>query len=170
MNYARVQAFHFGYDAFSDSPGNKPADWGTAANPITATFNGRTTGWMIRGTLEEAGRINELIRMRGDVKLTATLNAGGDDNQGTVIGSMNNFEFLRKGIWSTDVNFRMLLNDTSHADDAAVVLETAAIGADGSFSGVAAATVNGDSGSGADNFDDGTYWGRLLWPQRPRHA
>ena len=165
MNYARAQAFHFGYDAFSDADDNRPADWGTSAAPITATFNGRTTGWMIRGTLEEAGRINELIRMRGDVKLTATLDAGGADNQGTVAGSMNNFEFLRKGIWSTDVNFRMLLNDTSHDDDAAVVLNTAAIGADGSFSGVAAATVNGESGSGADNFDNGTYGGAFYGPR-----
>ena len=125
---------------------------------------------MIRGTLEEARRINELIRLRGDVKLTATLNAGGANNQGTVTGSMNNFEFLRKGIWSTDVNFRMLLNDTSHDDDAAVVLQSADIEADGSFSGAAAATVNGTSGSGADNFDNGHLWRRLLWPPRPRNA
>ena len=165
MNYARVQAFHFGYDAFSDADDNRPADWGTSAAPITATFNGRTTGWMIRGTLEEAGRINELIRLRGDVKLTATLNAGGANNQGTVTGSMNNFEFLRKGIWSTDVNFRMLLNDTSHDDDAAVVLQSADIEADGSFSGAAAATVNGTSGSGADNFNNGTYGGAFYGPR-----
>ena len=165
MNYARAQAFHFGYDAFSDADDNRPADWGTSAAPITATFNGRTTGWMIRGTQEESNRLGELIRLRGDVKLTATLDAGGADNQGTVTGSMNNFEFLRFGIWSTDVNNRMLLNDTSHDDDAAVVLNTAAIGADGSFSGVAAATVNGESGSGADNFDNGTYGGAFYGPR-----
>ena len=162
MNYGRLQAFHFGYDAFSDADDNRPADWGTATNPITATFNGRTTGWMIRGAMEETDRVHELIRLRGDVKLTATLNESGADSQGTVTGSMNNFEFLRRGIWSTDVNFRMLLDD---GDDVAVELRSAAIKADGSFSGVAAATVNGAGGSGADNFDDGTYGGAFYGPQ-----
>ena len=167
MNYGRVQAFHFGYDAFSNTDNNRPADWGTATNPITATFNGRTTGWMIRGTREEAGRLTELIRMRGDVKLTATLDEGGSlHSQGTVSGSMNNFEFLRNDIWSTDVNFRMLRNDLSRTDKAAVLLQTGDIEADGSFSGVARATYNGVGGGGVDNFtNDGTWGGAFYGPR-----
>ena len=162
MNYARAQAFHFGYDAFSDTTGNRPADWGTATAPITATFNGRTTGWLIRGTLEEADRLTELIRMRGDVKLTASfngVNTAGNPGHGTVSGSMNNFEFLRNDIWSTDVNYRILRNDPVRSDKAAVLLQEADVGANGSFSGVAAATYNGESGVGVDNFDNGTYGG-----------
>ena len=113
---------------------------------------------MIRGALEEPGRIHDLIRMRGDVKLTATFDAGGEGH-GTVEGSMNNFEFLRNNIWSTDVNFRILRNDPSE-DDAAVLLQEANIGADGSFSGGAKATYNGVGGDGVDNFtNDGTYEG-----------
>ena len=168
MNYARAQAFHFGYDAFKDEDDNRPANWGTADNPIMATFNGRTTGWLIRGTLEEADRLTELIRMRGDVKLTAQFNGvdmADDPGHGTVSGSMNNFEFLRNDIWSTDVNYRILRNDPEHADKAAVLLEEADVGANGSFSGVAAATYNGESGNGVDNFDNGTYGGVFYGPR-----
>ncbi len=167
MNYARAQAFHFGYDAFGNTDGNRPADWGTAANPIVATFNGRTTGWMIRGTLEEAGRLTELIRMRGDVTLTATFNArnAADDasGHGAVQGSMNNFEFLRNDIWSTDVNYRILRNDPARTDAAAVLLQAADIGADGSFRGVARATYNGVGGTGIDNFTNDGAWGGAFY-------
>ncbi len=168
MNFARAQAFHFGYDAFTNdgddavAGATEPGGWGTALTPITATFNGRTTGWLIRGTLEEADRLTELIRMRGDVKLTAEFNGvdmADDPGHGTVSGSMNNFEFLRNDIWSTDVNYRILRNDPAREDKAAVLLQEANIGADGSFSGVAAATYNGESGVGVDNFDNGTYGG-----------
>ena len=163
-NYGRVQAFHFGYEAFADTPGQMPADLGTATEPFMATFNGKTTGWMIRGTLEEADRVNELIRMRGDVTLTANLNEGGA-GQGTVSGFMKDFEFLRHNVWSADVNYRHLRNDLSHDDEAAVVLEAGNIGPDGSFSGVAAATFNGESGMGPDNFDNGTYGGAFYGPR-----
>ena len=109
-----------------------------------------------------------LIRLRGDVKLTATLNESGADSQGTVTGSMNNFEFLRRGIWSTDVNFRMLLDD---GDDVAVELRIGRhqgrrllqrrCGRDGQRGGRAVAPIISD---------DGTYGGALLWPSSPRHA
>ena len=170
MNYARVQAFHFGYDAFTDdgddtaASATEPGGWGTAMVPITATFNGRTTGWMIRGALEEPGRIHDLIRLRGDVKLTATFDAGGGGH-GTVEGSMNNFEFLRNNIWSTDVNFRHLLNDPAHADKAAVVLESGNIAANGSFSGVAKSTKTAGVGGDAHNYNDGTYGGAFYGPR-----
>ena len=96
--YGRMQAFHFGYDAFSDTDGNRPADWGTADAPVEATFNGKTTGWVLQQK-PEGGHITRLVRLRGDVSLTANLNASGGGH-GTVQGSMENFEFLGDGGWS----------------------------------------------------------------------
>ena len=163
MNYARVQAFHFGYDAFG--AGNEPKDFHTDdGNSVEATFNGTTTGWMIRGSLDEPGRIHDLIRLRGDVKLTATL--GGGSSNGTVSGSMSNFEYLRHGIWTADTNFRFLRNDPAREDKAAVLLEAVNIEADGSFSGgVAKSTKTAGVGPDAHNYNDGTYGGAFYGPR-----
>ena len=135
QRYGRMQAFHFGYDAFSDTTGNKPADWGTADNPIEATFNGKTTGWLLQSPRGDS--ISRIIRLRGDVELTAELNAGGAGH-GTISGAMRDFEFLHNDVWGRDVRYRILDNarvaNYPVADDPrpgnAVILESADVGAD----------------------------------------
>ncbi len=181
VRYGRLQAFHFGYDAFGDADGNRPADWGTAAAPIVATFNGKTTGWLLQSP--HGGAISRIVRLRGDVELTATFNASGGGH-GTVSGAMRDFEFLHNGVWGNDVYDRILLNADAGADypvagdprpGNAVILEAGNIGADGSFSGVAYAAANsahdpdgpgGPMGPGArvHNFADGAYGGAFYGP------
>ena len=181
VRYGRLQAFHFGYDAFADQDGQRPADWGTSAEPIVATFNGKTTGWLLQSP--HGGAISRIIRLRGDVELTANLNAGGDDGHGTISGAMRDFEFLHNGVWGNDVYHRLLENadaaDYPVANDPrpgnAVILEEANIGAGGSFSGVAYAAANSahdpdDSGpmgpgAGIHSFADGTYGGAFYGPR-----
>ncbi len=181
VRYGRLQAFHFGYDAFSDADGDRPADWGTADNRIVATFNGKTTGWLLQSP--HGGAISRIVRLRGDVELTATFNAGGGGH-GTVSGAMRDFEFLHNGVWGNDVYDRILLNadatDYPVAGDPrpgnAVILESADVGADGSFSGVAYAAAHsahdpdgpgGPMGPGArtHNFADGAYGGAFYGPK-----
>ncbi len=192
VRYGRLQAFHFGYDAFTDDGddavvgANEPGGWGTAADPITATFNGKTTGWLLQSpsvnNADAPVAISRIIRLRGDVELTAKLNAGGDGH-GTISGAMRDFEFLHNGVWGDDVYHRLLENaiaaDHTTPNDPrpgnAVILEQANVGADGSFSGVAYAAANsahdpddsGPMGPGArtHNFADGTYGGAFYGPR-----
>ena len=186
VRYGRLQAFHFGYDAFKDADNNRPANWGTADNPIEAKFNGKTTGWLLQSpSVNNAGAavaISRIIRLRGDVELTAKLNAGGDGH-GTISGAMRDFEFLHNGVWGDDVYHRLLENadaaDHSVADDPrpgnAVILESANVKADGSFNGNAYAAANsahdpddsGPMGPGArtHNFAVGTYGGAFYGPR-----
>ena len=170
VRYGRLQAFHFGYDAFRNASGQRPADWGTAANPVTATFEGSTTGWLLQAPHQDA--VSRLVRLRGDVTLTANLNADGTNSHGTIQGSMRNFEFLNNGVWGTDTNHRILGNaqGTGYAaDDArlgnAVMLEAANVTAEGSFGGVAYAAHNSSRGRGKDNFVNGTWGGTFYGPR-----
>ena len=170
VRYSRIQAFHFGYDAFRDASGQRPADWGTSADPVTATFEGSTTGWLLQAPHESA--ISRLVRLRGDITLTANLNAGGTDSQGTIQGSMRNFEFLNNGVWGTDTNYRILgpaqgtgytANDLRLGNT--VMLEQTDIKVDGSFNGVAYAAHNSPRGQGTDNFANGTWGGAFYGPR-----
>ena len=170
VRYGRLQAFHFGYDAFRDSSMQRPADWGTATNPVTATFEGGTTGWLLQAPHQDA--VSRLVRLRGDVTLTANLNAGGTNGHGTIRGSMRDFEFLNNGVWGTDTNHRILGNaqGTGYAADDirlgnAVMLEAANVTAEGSFGGVAYAAHNSSRGRGKDNFVNGTWGGTFYGPR-----
>ncbi len=155
--FSRMQAFHFGYDAFSDTDDNKPANWGTAATPIEATFNGKTTGWVLQNPNGNAGNISQLVRLRGDVSLTANLNEGGDGH-GTISGSMKNFEFLQSGAWSKLPHG--VFGHSNAATTDGVTLMRADIGADGSYAGVAktAETAN-------KRFGEGRYGGAFYGPR-----
>ena len=171
VTHVRMQAFHFGYDAFADEDDRRPADWGTADDPVEATFKGRTTGWMMQRQTEIVDEGFDLIRLRGAVELTANLNAGGGDGHGTVSGFMKDFEFLQNGVWTADAYYRYLENEPADAPAVAnrgkaVLLESADIGADGSFSGVAHAAHNGVGfGEGNKNFAPGQYGGAFYGPR-----
>ena len=178
---ARLQAFHFGYDAFADSDGMKTTD---LAEPITATFKGATTGWLFPGSIlvSDPDHIRDPIRMRGEVELTATI--GGVN---TISGYMKDFEFLRDGVWRNKVaqlevvplpNAARSEGVLGHLTDQytdeelgnAVRLKMGDIMADGSYKGVAQAihTGSGDSdrpgGAGTHYFQDGEYEGNFYGP------
>ena len=154
--FARLQAFHFGYDAFNDAGGNRPRDFSTG-DTTTARFTGKTTGWILQNPEGHAlGHISRLVRVRGDVTLTATLGGGSDD--GNIAGSMVNFEYLRNGVWSKFPNLVL-----SHADQKTldgVTLESAAIGADGAYAGVAKVMADRNK-----RFGEGRYGGAFYGPR-----
>ena len=146
--YGRMQAFHFGYDAFGGANG-EPKDFSTDA--VTATFNGKTTGWVLQNRAND--HISRLVRLRGDVSLTATL--GGGSSNGAVSGFMKNIEFLTDGAWST----LYLQNHPTAEDNKAVDLQSANIGADGSYAGVATPVFD------TAGFAEGRYGGAFYGPR-----
>ncbi len=151
--FSRMQAFHFGYDAFSDADGNRPRDFSDDA--VMAKFNGKTTGWILRNP--EGRHISQLVRLRGDVTLEATL--GGGTSDGTIEGSMKNFEYLRNGAW---IEFpHAVLSHHSQATMNGVNLESADIGENGSYAGVAKVMASANK-----RFGEGRYGGSLYGPQR----
>ena len=88
---SRVQAFHFGYDAFEDKDGRKTTD---IATPVSVTFNGRTMGFMY----EHNDNPNPArVEFRGDIVLNASIGGTGG---GTISGEIKNFEKLgANGRW-----------------------------------------------------------------------
>ena len=179
---ARLQAFHFGYDAFADEDGMKTTD---LASPITATFKGATTGWLFPGSdlVSKNDHIRDPIRMRGEVELMATIGGANE-----ISGYMRNFEFLRNGVWRTNpgqVEVDPLPNaarsegvlgyvHTGYTEAElgnAVRLKMGNIAADGSYKGIAQAihTGSGDSdrpgGGGTHFFQDGEYEGNFYGPR-----
>ena len=151
--FSRMQAFHFGYDAFGGANG-EPKDFST--DEVTATFNGKTTAWILQNPTGNAGNISQLVRLRGDVTLEATL--GGGSSNGAIEGSMENFEFLQSGVWS-----KLPHSIFGHSNDATtdgVTLESADIGADGSYAGVARTTETANA-----RFEEGRYGGAFYGPR-----
>ena len=58
---ARMQGFHFGYDAFADAAGMRTTD---LDSPITATFTGRASA-MVMEPHSDRSQVERLIRVRG---------------------------------------------------------------------------------------------------------
>ena len=67
----RMQTLHYGLDAFG---AHNPLPAATA-DSIAATFEGRTTAWLV--TTHSAGVVGGLERMRGNVTLHACIGGGG---------------------------------------------------------------------------------------------
>ncbi len=161
----RFQTFHYGFDAFdadadTATPAVPPAD----GDSIAATFAGRTSGWVAlpiatghwtttwgkdhlnncgsAGTTRCNGNlIEQLVRMRGDVRLTACIGGGGCSGVAAgaagganeIEGSISNFEYaLQIGQW-TDRNSAVLdkARETLHGR----IDLAGAIAADGSYKG-----------------------------------
>ena len=120
---ARMQGFHFGYEAFADAAGARTTDLGS---PITATFAGRASG-MVMEPHSDRSQVERLIRVRGDVTLNATI--GGAN---TITGAISNFETPAGGGWGPYAPLR---------DE--VRLTNGTVAADGSYEGDA--DVDGDS-------------------------
>ena len=150
--FLRIQAFHFGYDAFSDTRGARPMDFST--NVTTAKFNGKTTGWILRNP--EGVYTSQLVRLRGDVTLSATL--GGGSSNGSIEGSMQNFEYLRNGVWTRFAHH--VFGHYNPATTDGVTLMPADIGADGSYAGVAKTAEDANR-----RFGEGRYGGAFYGPR-----
>ena len=97
----RIHTFHYGFDAFDVDPEGNPTATPSVPPPtedsIAATFAGKTSGWILmpayadvtRGvdrlsncgaagtTLCESNHIDRMIRLRGDIALTACIGGGG---------------------------------------------------------------------------------------------
>ena len=112
---ARMQGFHFGYDAFADADGMKTTD---LDSPITATFTGRASA-MVMEPHSDRSQVERLIRVRGDVTLEAVI--GGAN---TIAGAISNFETPAGGGWGPYAPLR---------DE--VRLTGGTIAADGSYTG-----------------------------------
>ena len=120
---ARMQGFHFGYEAFADAAGAKTTD---LDGPITATFAGRASG-MVMEPHADRSQVERLIRVRGDLTLDATI--GGAN---TITGAISNLETPAGGGWGPYAPLK---------DE--VRLTNGTIAADGSFEGDT--TVDGES-------------------------
>ena len=99
VGVSRSQAFHFGYDAYGAGDNAVP----TTGDPISATFKGRTTGWLMvtrdysSSTVEVFDSTN---RMRGDVELNAKIGGAGSDTN-TITGDITGLQILREGVWGS---------------------------------------------------------------------
>ena len=150
----RSQAFHFGYDAYGTGDNAVP----TAGDPISATFKGRTTGWLLRTARPGSGSAtgSEVFstshRLRGSVELTAKIGGAGSDTN-TIAGSMSGFEIFDNGIWSDRLSsFRIL---SPGADGVGVSLTAGVIAADGTYRG----TAEAPSGQFSAGAFEGAFYG-----------
>ena len=131
---ARMQGFHFGYDAFADAAGMRITD---LDNPITATFAGGAAA-MVMEPHSDRSQVERLIRVRGDVTLNATI--GGAN---TITGAISNLETPAGGGWGPYAPLR-----------GEVRLTNGTIAADGSYTGDT--TVDGES---SHLWDPGAFGG-----------
>ena len=134
---ARMQGFHFGYDAFADADGAKTTD---LDSPLTATFTGRTSA-MVMHPHSDRSQVEYLTRLRGDVTLNATI--GGSN---TISGAVSGLETpAAGGTWRPFTEL-----------SGGVRLRNGIIAADGSYEGVADA-----DGGTSHLWDNGSFGGNF---------
>ena len=109
---SRMQAFHFGYDTFGGDNG-KPIH---VEEPITAKYIGWTSGYlakdMRRFNALYPETVSGLFPLRGRVELSAII--GGEVNgrvvNGRIEGRISDIEYLRHGVWGTDIGVPVGVN------------------------------------------------------------
>ena len=161
---ARMQALHFGYDAFTGLGDGRVNN----ENPsIEATFKGRTMGMILHsrtisvGSEQQPG-VGHFTRLRGDVTLNACIGGGGctgdgiPTSQGSIKGSITNLEVLQNGIWQ---EYPYLRDVPAGASPESVTLMEGGIAANGQYSGEARA-LNHPS-----EWNSGEYKGALYGPK-----
>ena len=119
----RMQVFHYGKNAFG--PDRQVS--GDVDDKITAKFEGRTHGFMVRGRDHEApaktGRVlfGEHIRIRGDVELTAHIGVTTGDANTTnkVTGTIDNLEHAigTTGRWTDGPRYYRHFRSWDHDGD-----------------------------------------------------
>ena len=108
---SRVQAFHFGYDAFEDKEDKKTTD---LATPIVVRFDGRTMGFMYQ-TFNNPNPLR--VDIRGDVVLNARIGSGAN----TIYGQVTSLEKLSpEGRWVRFERAVDIKDDTDRAGPAGV--------------------------------------------------
>ena len=149
----RTFPFHAGYDAFKDEAGMRTTDVADADKITGGTFRGRTMASQFaieaigtHGVFPSLTGANYL-RMRGDVRLTATISGTADDNR--ISGRITNLESFSsgKGIWEDYTRI-----------SGALTLQATDISADGEFKGVI------DPASYPAAFAEGGYRGNFYGP------
>ena len=134
---ARMQGFHFGYDAFADADGAKTTD---LDSPLTATFTGRTSA-MVMHPHSDRSQVEYLTRLRGDVTLSAII--GGSN---TISGAVSGLETpAAGGTWRPFTEL-----------SGGVRLRNGTIAADGSYEGIADA-----DGGTSHLWDNGSFGGNF---------
>ena len=103
----RLQALHFGYDAFRDQAGMMTNN---ESPSIAATFKGRTMGMILHPRTTSVGserepHVGSFTRLRGDVTLHACIGSGGctggdiPSGSNRIKGSITNLQAHQNGIW-----------------------------------------------------------------------
>ena len=132
--YSRVQAMHFGYEAFKDETGKKTTDIGKA---LDGTFRGMTSAFAFKGTKFSGATGGtedfESKQLRGDVELKVTIPKS--TGSGTLIGTMSNFEEWNGQYWKAYSDTFKIAFDNGTVDTAM------SIGDDGKFTGKARLTA-----------------------------
>ena len=147
----RTFPFHAGYDAFKDEAGMKTTDVADADKITRGTFKGRTLASQFRiVSVGYHGDYPQLSgthysRLRGDVRLTATISGTAADNR--ISGRIMNLEsWNEKGYWEDYARIT-----------SALTLQASEISADGEFRGVI------DTAS-LPAFEEGGYRGNFYGP------
>ena len=154
----RTFPFHVGYDAFKDESGMRTTD---VADKITGTFRGRTLASQfafiryahstigpypgLRGANSLTQRDANYLRLRGDVRLTATISGTAADNR--ISGKITNLESFdnKRGEWEDYAKIT-----------APLTLQAGDIEASGEFAGVIDTASTG--------FTEGGYRGNFYGP------
>ena len=126
----RTFPFHSGYDAFKDEAGMSTTDVADADKITGGTFRGRTMASQFAIETIGTEALPSLtganyLRLRGNVRLTATISGTADDNR--ISGRITNLESFSnsKGIWEDYARI-----------SSALTLQASDISASGSFAGV----------------------------------
>ncbi len=161
---SRVQAFHFGYDAFEDKADKRTTD---LATPIVVRFDGRTMGFMY----EHFNNPNPVrTDIRGDVVLNARIGSGSN----TIYGQVTSLEKLSpEGRW---VRFERAVNIKDDADRAdRLVFASDGFGLNGQDFAAAGAPIGADgsySGGAYLQYWDSadSVWKPKTWDFNPSHS
>ena len=147
----RTFPFHVGYDAFKNEAGMRTTDIADADKIIGGTFRGRTLASQFGIVLIAAWNYPQLaganyLRLRGDIRLTATISGIAADNR--ISGKIENLESFNngKGEWEDYIR----ISD-------ALTLQATGIDASGSYAGVI------DTAS-LSAFAEGGYKGNFYGP------
>ena len=148
----RTFPFHVGYDAFKDEAGMRTTDVADADKITGATFKGRTLASQFAIALIGPLYYPQLtganyLRLRGDIKLDATISGTADDNR--ISGKITNLESYSnsKEIWEDYARISGTLT-----------LQASDISASGEFAGVI------DTAPLSPTFAEGGYRGNFYGP------
>ncbi len=154
--YVRSQAFHIGYDAFSEAYGARTKD---LSGQIGGTFKGRTMAHALytkaAGKKQRPDRFESL---RGDIELDAKIGGTGSDAN-TIKGAIENLQYFDNNRWNNGYEVsKVELSGLSSS-------ETAQIADDGSYKGTATADTEGAKIYTSGGTFEGNFYGPKSKPE-----